>query len=146
MRLVVEQEAESSSAIVMHSTAGIGLPGSRSFIFRSFLCVFNSCGIFFSVVAGNRVSEASDPAEEVAQGVDLASEHESDAGLCYLAFEYAFVAGVSEQSHIHGAAFVEHVLERDVVNEIFGEILVGVCIGGVVAAYNNLEAVVEQGL
>lgn len=78
-------------------------------------------------------------AEDVAQGVELVLVDEAYAGLGDLALEHAFVAGVAEQTDIHGLGAVQEVLERDVVDEVLREILVGVGIGGVIAAHYDLE-------
>ncbi len=70
--------------------------------------------------------------------------YEAYAGFGDFAFEYAFVACVSEKAYVHCLRTVEEVLEGDVVDEVLGEVFVGVRIGGIVAAYHYLEPVVEQ--
>ncbi len=82
--------------------------------------------------------------EQFRQASDFLLVDEAYAGLGYFPFKDAFVAGVTEQAHIHCSRFVEHVFERDVGYQVLREVLIGFGIGGVVAADHYLEAVVEQ--
>ena len=56
--------------------------------------------------------------EEVAETREAFANDESDAGFGNFAFEDAFVSGVPEESDVHVVAFVEHVFDRDVVDEV----------------------------
>ena len=53
---------------------------------------------------------------------------------------------MTEDFHIHRTAAVEHVFERNVVDKVLREVLVGICVGRIIAAYYNFEPVVEKRL
>lgn len=78
--------------------------------------------------------------------IELAAVDKTYTCLGDLAFEYTFIARVTEDPHIHRMSFVEEIVERYVIDKILGKILISVGVGRIIAADDDLEPVVEQSL
>ena len=86
---------------------------------------------------------AHDP-EQVGKLEQLLADHEAEPRLSDLSFQNAFVPGVPEQLEEHVVALGEPIFQRNVVDQVFLQVLVRIGIGTDFASDHRFQPIVEQ--